>query len=80
MSEFDTEPVPGLPEQLPEGERLRWQGAPKWAALAVRALACPGPPMPTGSRLVELVAPTTTIAPDGSTARSCTRSMPLPPA
>lgn len=37
MSEFDTEPVPGLPEQLPEGERLRWQGAPKWAALAVRA-------------------------------------------
>jgi len=38
VSEFDIEPVPGLPEQLPEGELLRWQGAPKWGALAVRAL------------------------------------------
>ncbi len=37
MSEFDVEPVPGLPENLPEGEQLRWQGAPKWGALAVRA-------------------------------------------
>ncbi|WP_295541825.1 photosynthetic complex putative assembly protein PuhB [uncultured Thiohalocapsa sp.] len=37
MSEFDFEPVPGLPENLPEGEQLRWQGAPKWGALAVRA-------------------------------------------
>jgi hypothetical protein len=38
VSEFDIEPVPGLPEQLPEGEQLLWQGAPKWGALAVRAL------------------------------------------
>jgi hypothetical protein len=38
VSEFDIEPVPGLPEELPEGEFLRWQGAPKWGALAVRAL------------------------------------------
>ncbi|MGD9298172.1 MAG: photosynthetic complex putative assembly protein PuhB [Thiohalocapsa sp.] len=37
MSEFDLEPVPGLPENLPEGEQLRWQGAPKGGALAVRA-------------------------------------------
>ncbi|WP_295889138.1 photosynthetic complex putative assembly protein PuhB [uncultured Thiohalocapsa sp.] len=37
MSEFDFEPVPGLPENLPEGEQLRWQGAPQWGALAVRA-------------------------------------------
>jgi hypothetical protein len=37
VSEFDIEPVPGLPENLPEGERLRWQGAPQWGALAVRA-------------------------------------------
>lgn len=37
MSEFDFEPVPGLPEHLPEGEVLRWQGAPHWGALAVRA-------------------------------------------
>ncbi len=35
--EFDFEPVPGLPESLPEGEQLRWQGAPQWGALAVRA-------------------------------------------
>jgi hypothetical protein len=26
-----------LPENLPEGEQLRWQGAPQWGALAVRA-------------------------------------------
>lgn len=38
MSEFDFEPVHGLPENLPEGEVLRWQGAPRWGALAVRAL------------------------------------------
>lgn len=37
MSEFDVEPVHGLPERLPEGEALRWQGAPKMGALARRA-------------------------------------------
>jgi len=37
VSEFDFEPVHGLPEHLPEGEVLRWQGAPKWRALALRA-------------------------------------------
>ncbi len=37
MSEFEVEPVPGLPEKLPEGESLRWQGAPRWGVLAVRA-------------------------------------------
>ncbi|MGB5831356.1 MAG: photosynthetic complex putative assembly protein PuhB [Thiohalocapsa sp.] len=37
MSEFDFEPVHGLPENLPDGEVLRWQGAPRWGALAVRA-------------------------------------------
>lgn len=37
MSEFEYEPVPGLPGHLPEGETLRWQGAPQWGALAVRA-------------------------------------------
>jgi hypothetical protein len=35
--EFDTEPVPGLPEYLPAGERMLWQGAPNWLALAVSA-------------------------------------------
>jgi len=37
VSEFDVEPVHGLPERLPEGEALRWQGAPKMGALARRA-------------------------------------------
>lgn len=37
MSEFDFEPVPGLPERLPPGESLRWQGAPRMGALARRA-------------------------------------------
>ena len=37
MSEFAFEPVHGLPENLPPGEALRWQGAPHWRALARRA-------------------------------------------
>ena len=37
MSEFDFEPVHGLPERLPAGESLRWQGAPRMGALARRA-------------------------------------------
>lgn len=35
--DFAGEPVPGLPEKLPEGERILWQGAPDWKALAVEA-------------------------------------------
>jgi len=38
MSEFDHEPVPGLPEELPAGETMLWQGAPDAWALARRAL------------------------------------------
>ncbi len=37
MSEFAFEPVHGLPENLPPGEALRWQGAPDWRVLARRA-------------------------------------------
>ncbi|MBK1716549.1 photosynthetic complex putative assembly protein PuhB [Thiocystis violacea] len=37
MKEYDFEPVRGLPEQLPPGEELLWQGAPRWTALARRA-------------------------------------------
>lgn len=33
-SEFDGEPVPGLPEHLPAGEKILWQGSPDWRALA----------------------------------------------
>lgn len=33
MREYDNEPVPGLPERLPKGERIVWQGAPRWQSL-----------------------------------------------
>lgn len=38
------EPIPGLPDKLPEGERVLWSGAPDWKSLAlhvfhVRAVA-----------------------------------------
>jgi hypothetical protein len=36
--EHDTEPVHGLPEALPSGEQILWQGAPDWKALALRAM------------------------------------------
>lgn len=36
--EHEHEPVAGLPEELPAGERMLWQGAPSWRALARRAL------------------------------------------
>jgi hypothetical protein len=32
--DFAFEPIPGLPERLPEGEALLWQGSPDWKALA----------------------------------------------
>jgi hypothetical protein len=32
--EFEVEPVPGLPSQLPAGERILWQGKPTWQGLA----------------------------------------------
>lgn len=37
MSEHEFEPVRGLPETLPPGERLLWQGSPRWQSLAVSA-------------------------------------------
>lgn len=36
--EHEDEPVPGLPENLPEGEHILWQGTPGWAGIARRAL------------------------------------------
>ena len=36
MNEYEYEPVPGLPEELPDGEKIVWQGAPAWRALARR--------------------------------------------
>lgn len=38
MREYASEPVRGLPESLPDGEHILWQGSPKWTALAKRAL------------------------------------------
>jgi hypothetical protein len=35
--EHEYEPQYGLPEELPEGEHLLWQGSPDWKALAVRS-------------------------------------------
>jgi hypothetical protein len=32
--EHEFEPVRGLPEPLPEGERIIWQGAPRWQSIA----------------------------------------------
>ncbi|MFC3614220.1 photosynthetic complex putative assembly protein PuhB [Lutimaribacter marinistellae] len=36
--DFAFEPVEGLPERPPEGERILWQGRPSWWALTCRAL------------------------------------------
>ena len=38
MSECEVEPVRGLPERLPKGESMLWQGAPEWKAFARDAL------------------------------------------
>jgi hypothetical protein len=35
--EYDFEPVRGLPERLPAGETILWQGSPDWKALALQA-------------------------------------------
>lgn len=35
--DFDFEPIPGLPENLPPGEKILWQGAPQWWGLALRS-------------------------------------------
>jgi cytochrome b561 len=38
MSEYDHEPVRGLPGALPEDEHIIWQGAPDWKRMAPSAL------------------------------------------
>ena len=35
--EHEFEAAPGLPEPLPSGERILWQGAPRWSVLSVHA-------------------------------------------
>ena len=38
MSEYENEPVRGLPGDLPAGEHMLWQGSPEWRLLARHAL------------------------------------------
>jgi hypothetical protein len=33
--DFDFDPVKGLPARLPEGERMLWQGSPRWQDMAL---------------------------------------------
>lgn len=35
--EFDSEPIPGLPQHLPPGEEILWQGSPTWRASALHS-------------------------------------------
>jgi len=42
VHEHEHEPVRGLPERLPEGEQILWQGAPGWRGIAERALHVKG--------------------------------------
>lgn len=37
VREHEFEAAPGLPEALPPGERVLWQGAPDWRSLAINA-------------------------------------------
>jgi len=36
VGEHEMEPIPGLPEEPPEGEHILWQGSPSWRGLALR--------------------------------------------
>jgi hypothetical protein len=36
VNEYSHEPIPGLPGELPEGERVLWQASPTWDAMAKR--------------------------------------------
>ena len=36
MIEYEYEPIPGLPGELPEGEHVLWQATPSWESLAKR--------------------------------------------
>jgi hypothetical protein len=38
VNEYENDAAPGLPEPLPAGEQILWQGSPRWDAVAVRIL------------------------------------------
>jgi hypothetical protein len=37
-SEYDVEPIPGLPARPPQGETILWQGSPDWRSFAMSAM------------------------------------------
>ncbi len=37
LGEYEYEPIPGLPQRLPQDERILWQGAPNWQTLSRQA-------------------------------------------
>lgn len=39
--DHEFEPIPGLPHALPEGERILWQGRPRWRGLARHVFKLP---------------------------------------
>jgi hypothetical protein len=68
MSEhYEFEPVPGLPEDLPAGEVLLWQGAPDWKVLAGKALHIRGTAIYFAALLVWYVASKMTAGESAST-------------
>ena len=52
IPEHDGEPVPGLPERLPAGETLLWQGRPAAPGMARRAMGLRGLSLYFGALLV----------------------------
>jgi hypothetical protein len=42
ITEYDIEPIPGLPAALPVGESILWQGSPDWRRLALGAFRIRG--------------------------------------
>lgn len=46
------EPIPGLPHALPEGERILWQGRPRWRGLARHVFRLPWLAMYFGALVV----------------------------
>jgi hypothetical protein len=73
--QHEFEPMPGLPERLPASERLLWQGAPDWRALARRAFHLPKLAVYFGVLIVWRAA---TVAADGGSALDVLLALPGP--
>ena len=56
--DYEFEPVPGLPEELPPGEMLLWQGAPDWKTIATQFESGEGEvPRPNGIKVPRATVP-----------------------